>query len=159
MPCSGPDHGATASVLIQMVHLFKVGLYLILLALIGYWLQRVRSYYGLLGYSPLEKYGVSIERIFGRASSAFPYLSIRATHKGSTYECPFPIGGMEYPRIRFHDVDGDGIEDIDFGNDKRHQIIAVKPSKGDNPPKFLLLRDDVNSWDVNGNPRVKTGPL
>jgi hypothetical protein len=139
---------------------FKVCLYASFLVGVGYWLYVARSYYGWLGFSPLTKYGVTVERVFGAAaSSIFPYLEISARHNGETFKCPFPIGGMSDPIVRYHDLDGDGIEEIDFGNSTERQIVSFKPGQGEIPPKFLLLRDDVNGWNLEGKPSDKARPL
>ncbi len=100
--------------------------------------------------NPLCLYGVNIEKYYerGAATSSYPYLEVWCVYDGCKVECPDVFGGISNPSITFADVDGDGVPDIIFGNEKNRVVVAFKPGSGLTFPRFIVIEnnpDDVKN--------------
>ena len=95
--------------------------------------------------SPLEKYGVQFDWKYEGATSSYPSVHVWIDYGGQKIRSPLVFSGIRNPELKFKDVDGDGVEDIIFGNKKHKQIVLFKPALNDSPPRFILIKDDSES--------------
>lgn len=89
--------------------------------------------------NPLAKFGVNIQWKYSGATSAYPNILVWTEYRGVRIDCPPIFGGIKDPSLRFKDVNGDGIEEIIFGNDSHSQVVSFKPATKNLPPRFVVL--------------------
>lgn len=120
---------------------FRIVLWIVSVLAVQIPLTRWREHH----MNPLRDYGVSVEKYYSPdANSSTPWLYVYCNYNRQIITPDIIWGGISYPSLKFCDVDGDGIEDIVFGNESFKQIVAFKPSTV-GPPKFIVIRDDMHS--------------
>ena len=90
--------------------------------------------------NPLKRHGVNIQWAWYGATSTVPTLHVWWEGAGIRVECPPIFGGLENPRLRFEDMDGDDIEEIVFESGSTQKIASFKPGSPKSPPSFTILK-------------------
>jgi hypothetical protein len=101
--------------------------------------------FSLCGRLLLSRYGLNVDWSYG-ATTTVPSATVTFQWKGQAMECPFYLGGIEDPDLRFYDVNGDGTPDIVFGTSEEKIVVIFDPPKGEKPPRFKLEQDDTGRW-------------
>ena len=91
--------------------------------------------------NPLKKYGVDVRWEYGGATSSYPRIIVWVDYRGKKIDCPNIFGGIKDPVLKFKDMDGDGIEEIIFGNKTSSQIVSFKPPTKISPPRFIVIKN------------------
>ena len=92
--------------------------------------------------NPYSRDGLMVEWRYG-ASSSYPSVEVWVDLDGQRIECPVVFGGIRDPDLVFDDYNWDGRRDLVFGNPRQKQVVAFFPGYGDQPPRFVVLRDDL----------------
>ena len=95
--------------------------------------------------NPYKQDGLNVEWDVGGASSSYPWIDVWVQHDGQRIEPDLQFGGIENPRLRFTDYDGDGQRDIVFEDDHHKQVVAFFPADTDSLPQFKVLKNDITS--------------
>lgn len=101
--------------------------------------------FSMWGRLLLSRYDLNVDWSYG-ATSTVPSAIVTFQWKGQAMECPFFLGGIEDPDLRFYDVNSDGIPDIVFGTSEEKIVVIFDPPKGEKPPRFKLERDDTGQF-------------
>lgn len=93
--------------------------------------------------TPLAEYGVRVEWKVGGATNSYPWIEVWFEDERQRIDCPAIFGGIADPELSYKDIDGDGIPEIHFSDDRFEQIVGFKPGVVGAPPRWIIHKNNA----------------
>lgn len=95
-------------------------------------------------FNPYEKQGLRTLWSYGYGGTV-PTVRLWAEDQEGQIAAPIEFHGLTKPKLRYYDWDNNGHIDIVFSSGEKYQVMSYFPREGQTPPKFEMLRNDIQS--------------